>query len=288
MQAGCPTLTSPSGPLMFRDNVMGMTYVLESHTHTHTVCCPALSTGARSALLWHPASSMSLGMLHYLHRAFLWPRWDMTGATGSSWIKQRLLKAHGEGTGWWGGLGVGARRGSTAPGMQIATHMSPLPRGWRDLRQGRKHGGTEKEQKRWPDREGWGGYLVKAERKGYKQTEILSAATLEHERKSRSKFSERYVNPPPDAHKKNEDDVIHSADAQRSAWCLLERLHKRVEQWEASGVVLREAQMDRTTAPVRCCDSSPDAAEQTDAINQTLAQVLLAFWQMGTKITDTF
>lgn len=63
---------------------------------------------------------------------------------------------------------------------------------------------------------GMGGYLVKAERKGYKQTEILSAATLEHERKSRSKFSERYVNPPPDAHKKNEDDVIHSADAQRS------------------------------------------------------------------------
>lgn len=138
MHAGCPTLTSPSGPLMFRDNVMGMTYVLESHTHTHTVCCPALSTGARSALLWHPASSMSLGMLHYLHRAFLWPRWDMTGATGSSWIKQRLLKAHGEGTGWWGGLGVGARRGGTALGMQIATHMSPPPKGLKGVEAGKE------------------------------------------------------------------------------------------------------------------------------------------------------
>lgn len=243
MHAGCPTLTSPSGPLMFRDNVMGMTYVLESHTHTHTVCCPALSTGARSALLWHPASSMSLGMLHYLHRAFLWPRWDMTGATGSSWIKQRLLKAHGEGTGWWGGLGVGARRGGTALGMQIATHMSPPPKGLKGVEAGKETWRDGERAKEMARRRGMGGYLVKAERKGYKHTEILSSATLEHERKSRSKFSERYVNPPPppDAHKKNEDDVIHSADAQRSVWCLLERLHKRVEQWEASGVVLRKS-----------------------------------------------
>lgn len=37
--------------------------------------------------------------------------------------------------------------------------------------------------------------MVEAAKDGYKQTEILSATTLEHERKSRSKFSERYVNP---------------------------------------------------------------------------------------------
>lgn len=55
--------------------------------------------GAYGALLRQSALNMSLGMLHYLQRAFLWPRWDMTEATGSSWIKQRGLKAQGGG-GW--------------------------------------------------------------------------------------------------------------------------------------------------------------------------------------------
>lgn len=82
---------------------MSMTYVLERHRKTD--CCPVLSMRAHGALLWPSALNMSLGMLHYLHCAFLQPRWDMTGATGSSWIKQRVLKAQGKGWGWWGGLG---------------------------------------------------------------------------------------------------------------------------------------------------------------------------------------
>lgn len=88
---------------MCRNNVMSMTYVLERDWNTD--CCPVLSMGAHGALLWQSALNMSLGMLHYLHCAFLWHRWDMTGATGSSWIKQGDLKAQGEGRGWWGGLG---------------------------------------------------------------------------------------------------------------------------------------------------------------------------------------
>ncbi len=101
--ASISTVTTLSVPCMCRKNVMSMTYVLERQRNTD--CCPVLSVGAHGALLWQSALNMSLGMLHYLHCAFLWPRWDMTGATGSSWIKQRSLKAQGEGRGWQGGLG---------------------------------------------------------------------------------------------------------------------------------------------------------------------------------------
>lgn len=99
----CATVTTLSVHHMCRNNVMRMTYVLERHGNTD--CCPVPSMGAHGALLWQSALNMSLGMLHYLHCAFLWPRWDMTGATESSWIKQRGLKAQGEGRGWWGSLG---------------------------------------------------------------------------------------------------------------------------------------------------------------------------------------
>lgn len=101
--ASSPAVTTLCVHHMCKNNVMSMTYVLERHRNTD--CCPVFSMGAHGALLWQSALNMSLGMLHYLHCAFLWPRWDMTGATGSSWIKKRGLKAQGEDTGWWGGLG---------------------------------------------------------------------------------------------------------------------------------------------------------------------------------------
>lgn len=102
---------------MCKNNVMSVTYVLERHRDTD---CPVPSMGAHGALLWQSALNMSLGMLHYLHCAFLWPRWDMTGATGSSWIKQRGLKAQGEGRGWWGGLG----RQQSAGAADCSAHVA--------------------------------------------------------------------------------------------------------------------------------------------------------------------
>lgn len=144
MHSGCPTLTSVSVPHMFRDNVMSVTYVLESHTQTDR--SPALSAGAHGAPLWHSALSVSLGMLHYLHCAFLWPRWDMTGATGSSWIKQWLLKAQGEGRGWWGGLGETAQH----RGCRLQRTCRHSLRGWREVRQGRNTQGQRKSK-----RDGW-------------------------------------------------------------------------------------------------------------------------------------
>lgn len=36
--------------------------------------CPVPSMEAQGTLLWQSALNMSLGMLHYLHHAFLWPR----------------------------------------------------------------------------------------------------------------------------------------------------------------------------------------------------------------------
>lgn len=68
-----------------------------------------------SPLPVHTALKVSWVMLHYLRPAFLWPRWNMTGATGSSLIKQRVLKAQGAG-----------ERVMGPPGeTQIATHVSP-------------------------------------------------------------------------------------------------------------------------------------------------------------------
>lgn len=51
---------------------------------------------------------------------------------------------------------------STAPGMQIATHMSPQPEGLEGGEARKEHAGTEEEQKRWLN--SGGKDLVKTER----------------------------------------------------------------------------------------------------------------------------
>ncbi len=128
---------------MCKTNVMSVTYVLGRHRDTD--CCPALSMGAHGALLWQSALNMSLGMLHYLHCAFLWPRWDMTGATGSSWIKQRGLKAQGEGRGWWGGLGRQRSTGAADCNAHVAAAWGAGGRWGREEGTGRD-GGRERER----------------------------------------------------------------------------------------------------------------------------------------------
>lgn len=145
LHASGPAVTKLSAPHMCGNKLMSMTYVLERHRNTD--CCPVLSVGAHGALLWQSALNMSLGMLHYLHCAFLWPRWDMTGATGSSWIKQRGLKAQGEGRGWWGGLGRQQSTGAADCHAHVATAWG----GWKEVRQRGRKGqtGTEWEWVRW-------------------------------------------------------------------------------------------------------------------------------------------
>lgn len=57
-----------------------------------------------------------------------------------------------------------------------------------------------------------------------------------------------------------------------------------IEQLEASGVVLRDAQLYWTAAPVRR-DSSPNAAEHRRSQSKTHA---LAFWKTVNKRPGTF
>lgn len=124
-----------------KNNVVSMTYVLERHRNTD--CCPVLAMDAHGALLWQPALNASLGMLHYLHCAFMWPRWDMTGATGSSWIKQKRLKAQGEGT------GVMGRPEETAKhwGCRLQHTCRRSLRGSGEVRQGGRD--TKRDRRQW-------------------------------------------------------------------------------------------------------------------------------------------
>lgn len=107
--------------------------------------CPVLSMGVQGTLLWQSALNMSLGMLHYLHNAFLWPRWDMTGATGSLWIIQKGLKARG------GEYRVMGRPEDTAGQwgcrLQCTCHCSL--RDWRDLKQAGRKGHTWTHEDAW-------------------------------------------------------------------------------------------------------------------------------------------
>lgn len=101
---------------------------------------PVLSMGAYGALLWQLALNMSLGMLHYLQLAFLWPRWDMTGATGSLWIKQKDLKAQEGGCRMMGRPEDIVEYG----GCRLRRTCSCSPKAKRELRQAGRNRGTDK------------------------------------------------------------------------------------------------------------------------------------------------
>lgn len=143
-----PTIITLKVTPMRKNDVMNLTCVLERHRNTYC-CCADVTV----------SFNVSLGMLHYLQRAFRWPRWDMTGVTGSSWNKQRGLKALGEGSGWWGGPG----RRQSAGVADCNAHVEA----WRWGREER-HTRTERDERA----EGKHFFIRKRERAEKKQTRM--------------------------------------------------------------------------------------------------------------------